>query len=77
MTGYAKALGWEQAIRRIGSIADALEIGSLAGQLKPIGPITADLDLEPGTGGARTWRDSAWHMRWPMEVSELANVVNR
>ena len=77
MIGYAKALGWEQAIRRIGSIADALEIGNLAGQLKPIGPITADLDLEPGTGGARTWRDSAWHMRWPMEVSELANVVNR
>ena len=77
MTGYAKALGWKQTIRRIGSIADALEIGNLAGQLKPIGPITADLDLEPGTGGARAWRDSAWHMRWPIEVSELANVVNR
>ena len=77
MTGYAKALGWEQAIRRIGSIADALEIGNLAGQLKPIGPITADLDLEPGVRGARTWRDSRWHMRWPIEVNELAHVVSR
>ncbi len=77
MTEYAKALGWEPAIRRIGSIADALELGNFVGQLKPIGPITADLDLEPGTGRAKAWRDRVWHMRWPMQVSELANVVNR
>jgi len=74
---YAKALGWEQAIRRIGSIADALELGNFAGKLEPLEPITADPDMEPGKGSAKVWRDRVWHMRWPMHVSELANVVSR
>jgi len=60
LTRYAKALGWAQAIRRIGSIADALELGNFAGKLEPLEPITADLDMEPGKGSAKVWRDRVW-----------------
>ena len=46
---YACRLGWAAALRRLGSLADALALEPLAGALTPIKPITADLDLEPGT----------------------------
>ncbi len=77
MTGYAKELGWGQAIRRIGSIADALDIRNLAGKLKAIGPINADLELEPGQDNANSWRDGRWQIRWSIDVNDLDNVVHR
>ena len=45
-------LSWAAALRRLGSLADALALKPLTGVLTPIKPITAELDLEPGTGGA-------------------------
>ena len=77
LTGYAIDLGWPSAIRRLGSLADALELSNLAGTLSPLGPIRADLDLEPGTQSRAAWRDSRWRMRWPRSIEEIAAVTEQ
>ena len=74
---YAKELSWGAAVRRIGSIADALAFKSLADRLRPLKPITADLDLEPGVKRPLAWRDSRWRVRWLQTPDELANVVRQ
>ncbi|MDA9982212.1 hypothetical protein N9H39_05655 [Gammaproteobacteria bacterium] len=74
---YAQDLGWAAALRRIGSVADTLEIEGLAGQLSPLKPLTADLDLEPGENMPRNWRDARWRVRWPQLPTEIANVVKQ
>lgn len=77
LTHYAQALGWASAIRRIGSIADALDVPKLAGQLHPLSRLTADLDLEPGTSEAYAWRDSRWRIRWPLSLDEIRAVARQ
>ena len=71
---YARRLGWAAALRRLGSLADALAPKPLQGALQPLRPITADLDLEPGTDEPTVWRDSRWRVRWPRSVDELMAV---
>ena len=77
LTEYARRLGWAAALRRLGSLADALALKPLAGRLKPIKPITADLDLEPGTDDPTVWRDSRWRVRWPRTGDELLAVIGQ
>lgn len=74
---YAQDLGWAAALRRIGSVADTLEIEGLAGQLSPLKPLTADLDLEPGENMPRNWRDARWRVRWSQLPAEIANVAQQ
>lgn len=74
---YARRLGWAAALRRLGSLADALELGPLEGELTPIKPITADLDLEPGTDERGVWRDKRWRVRWPRTVEEVVAVIGQ
>ena len=77
LTRYAQDLGWAAALRRIGSIADALEVEGLAGRLQPFKPLTADLDLEPGVNMPRVWRDARWRVRWPQSPAEIASVARQ
>ena len=77
LTDYARRLGWAAALRRLGSLANALALESLEGALLPIRPITADLDLDPGTDEPTFWRDSRWRVRWPRTVNELLAVINQ
>lgn len=77
LTRYAESLGWDSAIRRIGSIADALDVEGLAGQLRPLKPLTADLDLEPGAVKSHTWRDARWYIRWPQPVDEIRAITQQ
>ncbi|GMQ84233.1 MAG: hypothetical protein BMS9Abin06_1003 [Gammaproteobacteria bacterium] len=77
LTHYAQDLGWTAALRRIGSIADALEVEGLAGRLQPLKPLTADLDLEPGVNMPRVWRDARWRVRWPQSPAEVASVAKQ
>jgi predicted transcriptional regulator of viral defense system len=68
----AQELGWGPALRRIGSLADQLQIQGLAHRLEPLRPPTADLDLDPKRKGDRpAWRDSRWWVRWQLEPNEL------
>ena len=77
LTDYATRLRWAAALRRIGSISDALEIEGLAGCLQPLRPPVADLDLEPSIDSARVWRDARWRVRWALSPAELANVTRQ
>jgi predicted transcriptional regulator of viral defense system len=77
LTHYAQDLGWAAALRRIGSIADTLEVEGLAGRLHPLRPLTADLDLEPGVNMPRAWRDARWRVRWPQSPAEIASVAKQ
>jgi len=74
---YAQDLRWTAAIRRIGSIADTLEIGGLAGKLHPLRPLTADLDLEPGRALPRVWRDAHWRVHWTQSPTEIESVAKQ
>jgi predicted transcriptional regulator of viral defense system len=74
---YARRLGWAAALRRLGSLADALALQPLEGALQPVRPISADLDLEPGTDEPTFWRDSRWRVRWPRTVEELLAVIGQ
>jgi predicted transcriptional regulator of viral defense system len=74
---YAEQLGWAAAIRRIGSVADALDIGGLSGKLRPLETPQADLDLEPALKSTTVWRDSRWQVRWPQSKDELASVASQ
>ena len=74
---YAKELDWTAALRRIGSIADTLEVEGLANRLEPFRPLTADLDLEPGWPMPHSWRDARWHIRWPLSPAEIASVAKQ
>lgn len=76
LTDYARRLNWGPALRRLGSLADALELDGLAHRLAPLTPPTSDIDLEPGRRGS-AWRDSKWWVRWDRAPSELANVVRQ
>ncbi len=73
---YARALSWAPALRRIGSIADTLQIAGLAGRLEPLAKPTSDIDLEPGQATS-SYRDSKWWVRWDQLPSELQNVVHQ
>jgi predicted transcriptional regulator of viral defense system len=77
LTHYAEQLDWGAALRRIASIADALEFGGLAGRLLPLKPLTADLDLEPGKKTPKVWRDTKWRVRWSQTPDELASVAKQ
>jgi predicted transcriptional regulator of viral defense system len=73
---YARALSWGPALRRIGSIADTLNIAGLAERLEPLTKPTSDIDLEPGHETS-SYRDSRWWVRWEQPPSELQNVVHQ
>lgn len=77
LIGYATRLDYAAALRRLGSLADTLTLHPLAGALKPIKRITADLDLEPGSNETVALRDSRWRVRWPRTVDELQAVVGQ
>ncbi len=77
LSHLAERLGWASALRRVGSISDALEVGGLTGKLRPLKPPAADLDLEPGLDTARVWRDRRWRVRWALTPAELANVARQ
>ena len=72
---HSQTLGWASALRRIGSISDALAIHGLAGRISPLKAISADLDLEPASSRTYAWRDARWRIRWPQPVDEIKAVV--
>lgn len=74
---YAKKLHWTSALRRLGSVADALEVDGLAGRLRPLIVPEGDIDLEPGAGNERAWRDPKWRVIWPQTPKELASVARQ
>ncbi len=76
LTSYALALTWGPALRRIGSLADTLNIAGLAGRLEPLSKPSGDIDLEPGHE-ASSYRDAKWWVRWDQLPSELQNVVHQ
>lgn len=73
----AEQLGASPAFRRIGSLADRLELPGLAGRLKPLSPPNWDLDLDPGPRGDSNspFRDSIWRIRWPANPRAVAQEV--
>lgn len=77
LTLYAEQLRWGAALRRIGTVADAMGVEGLDGKLAPLKPPVADLELEPGSGTSSVWRDSRWRVRWAQSPAELANVVRQ
>lgn len=64
------------ALRRIGSLADRLELGGLAGELKPLAPPRWDLDLDPVLQeSSGVLRDSMWRIRWPVDPRAVAQEL--
>lgn len=78
LLGLAGELSAAPAIRRIGSLADRLELPGLAGKLEPLSAPRWDLDLDPEAqeqGG--TFRDSRWRIRWPVSPEAVARELQQ
>jgi predicted transcriptional regulator of viral defense system len=76
LTALAEELSASAALRRIGSLADRLELDGLAGELGPKQPFSADLDLDPELKKlAVAFRDREWRMRWPVAPAALAAEI--
>jgi predicted transcriptional regulator of viral defense system len=78
---YARQLSLHAALRRLGSLADALDVPGLADHIHPINTPTSDIQLEPRNPDSTHWRDAGWrdaHWRvtWDQLPSELANVAS-
>ena len=75
----ARALRLPSGLQRLGSLADALELGTLARELEPVGalrPVRLDPEHgDEGDGGA--WRDDKWRVDWPFSIEELEETVRR
>jgi predicted transcriptional regulator of viral defense system len=72
----ARRLGARAALRRIGSIADQLELPGLAGELVLDDPPRFDLALDPGLKDLGTsFRDPKWRMRWPADPEAVKQEV--
>lgn len=71
LTDLAHTLSWGPALRRIGSLADRLEIDGLVSRLEPLCTPRADIDLEPGSRDRSVWRDSRWRVCWNRDPHEL------
>jgi predicted transcriptional regulator of viral defense system len=73
----AKLLNANTALRRIGSLADWLELQPLAAAAWPKRP-TFDIDLDPGLKHLEpAFRDPKWRIRWPIEPSALKEEIAR
>jgi predicted transcriptional regulator of viral defense system len=73
----AEELDASAALRRVGSLADQLEVPHLAGVLEPDRP-GFDLDLDPQLkymGSA--FRDGKWRLRWPAEPAAVKREVEQ
>jgi predicted transcriptional regulator of viral defense system len=63
-------------LRRIGSLADRLDLGDLAGRLRPLSPPEWDLHLDPGLKEAHdAFRDGHWRIRWPAAPAAVAREL--
>lgn len=77
LADLARQLSASAALRRIGSVADALEVSDVAGALQPLKAPRSDIDLEPGLQTPSVWRDTRWWVRWAQLPAELANVAKQ
>lgn len=76
LLGLADQLSAAPAIRRIGSLADRLELPGLAGKLEPLIAPRWDLDLDPTPSERRAaFRDSKWRIRWPEDPRAVAREI--
>jgi predicted transcriptional regulator of viral defense system len=72
----AEQLGCGPALRRVGSLADRLELAGLAGKLEPLDLPGWDLDLDPGLReSSAAFRDSRWRIRWPVDPRTVAEEI--
>jgi predicted transcriptional regulator of viral defense system len=78
LLGLAEQLHAAPAIRRIGSLADQLNLAGLAGELQPLASPQWDLDLDPGLKGrSDAFRDSEWRIRWPVRPHAVAEELRQ
>jgi predicted transcriptional regulator of viral defense system len=76
LQNLAEELTAGPALRRVGSLADQLELAGLAGKLKPLAPPDWDLDLDPELRGSSSgFRDGSWRIRWPTDPREIAEEI--
>lgn len=74
----AHALGARSALHRLGSIAERLDVHSLANELEPFSSIGRPIPLDPDLAGdAGGWRDDKWGVDWPFAADELEEIVRR
>jgi predicted transcriptional regulator of viral defense system len=76
LLALAEQLGAGPAIRRIGSLAEGLDLVGLAGKLEPLAPPRSDLELDPGLRrSSDVFRDGKWRIRWPADPRAVAREV--
>lgn len=67
----AREIGAGPGLRRLGTLADQLEIPGLAGGLSPIVSPNGDIKLDPKAIGGGMFRDRRWRVAWPVDPEEV------
>lgn len=65
LTSLADALGAGPALRRLGSLSDALNLDQLAHAIAPPAANARVLALDPGAPSDEPWVDEIWRIKWP------------
>lgn len=74
----ARVLGARSALHRLGSIAEALDIGPVRERLEPLSSIGRPIPLDPEfPADADGWRHEKWGVDWPFPAEELEEAVRR
>jgi predicted transcriptional regulator of viral defense system len=74
----ARDLNASAALRRIGSLADRLEVSGLANEIELPDQPTFDLDLDPTLKQSDTaFRDRKWRVRWPVHPAAAIEEISR
>lgn len=78
----ARQLDARTALNRLGSLAEALEVESLASKIEPMSAWGRLIELDPELGGEASsdegaWRHHKWGVEWPFSIEELEETVRR
>lgn len=72
----AERLSASPAVRRIGSLADRLQLPGLADKLTPLAPPRWDLELDPELkASSGVFRDRQWRVRWPVSPEAAKSEI--
>jgi predicted transcriptional regulator of viral defense system len=79
LQGLAQEISAAAALRRIGSLADQLQVPALASRLQALATPTSDIQLEPQhpATGKRPFRDRKWRVVWAQAPSVIADGLEQ
>jgi predicted transcriptional regulator of viral defense system len=75
LSELARELQAETALRRLGSLSEALSLDRLAESISPPATDASVLALDPRAPAEHPWTDRRWRVRWPVSGREARELI--